>query len=146
MTAPAIKAENIVKTFQEFTAVDNVSFDVSHGHFFSILGPSGCGKTTLLRMIAGLEEVTSGDLYIDGQRVNDLPPKDRDIAIVFQNYALYPHMSVYDNMAFGLKLRKMDKGEIRRRVPSSISTSRGARSGEVMVPSVSGRVNMASRP
>ncbi|MCG6183501.1 ATP-binding cassette domain-containing protein, partial [Anoxybacillus sp. LAT_26] len=73
--------------------------------FIVFVGPSGCGKSTTLRMIAGLEEISKGDLYIDGKRMNDVPPKDRDIAMVFQNYALYPHMSVYDNMAFGLKLR-----------------------------------------
>ncbi|HNQ97511.1 MAG TPA: sn-glycerol-3-phosphate ABC transporter ATP-binding protein UgpC, partial [Treponemataceae bacterium] len=80
------------------------------------VGPSGCGKSTTLRMVAGLEEITEGDLFIDGERMNDVPPKDRNIAMVFQNYALYPHMTVYDNMAFGLKIRKTDKKEIERRV------------------------------
>ncbi|MCV5663575.1 ATP-binding cassette domain-containing protein, partial [Escherichia coli] len=84
--------------------------------FIVFVGPSGCGKSTTLRMIAGLEEISKGDLYIDGKRMNDVAPKDRDIAMVFQNYALYPHMSVYDNMAFGLKLRKFPKDEIDRRV------------------------------
>ena len=81
-----------------------------------LVGPSGCGKSTTLRMIAGLEEITAGDVFIDGQRVNDVPPKDRDIAMVFQNYALHPHMSVYEDMAFGLKLRKFPKLEIDDRV------------------------------
>ncbi|MBD4336278.1 ATP-binding cassette domain-containing protein, partial [Xanthomonas citri pv. citri] len=80
------------------------------------VGPSGCGKSTTLRMIAGLEDISSGELYIDGKLVNDVEPKDRDIAMVFQNYALYPHMSVYDNMAFGLKLRKTPKDEIDKKV------------------------------
>src|SRR5262249_57449935 len=82
-------------------------------------GPSGCGKSTTLRMIAGLEEVTSGDIYIGGEIVNDRPPKDRDIAMVFQNYALYPHMTAYENMSFGLKLRKFPKEEIRKRVANA---------------------------
>jgi len=97
-------------------AVDNVNIDIKDREFVVLVGPSGCGKSTTLRMIAGLEDITEGDLYIDEKRVNDIPPKDRDIAMVFQNYALYPHMSVYDNMAFGLKIRKFDKEEIEKRV------------------------------
>ena len=97
-------------------AITDVNLDVSDGEFLVLVGPSGCGKSTLLRMIAGLEEVTEGQLKIGERVVNDVTPKDRDIAMVFQNYALYPHMSVYDNMAFGLKLRKMAKDEIKRRV------------------------------
>ncbi len=97
-------------------AVDNVNIDIQDREFVVLVGPSGCGKSTTLRMIAGLEDITEGDLYIDDKRVNDIPPKDRDIAMVFQNYALYPHMSVYDNMAFGLKIRKFDKEEIEKRV------------------------------
>ena len=97
-------------------AITDVSLDISDGEFLVLVGPSGCGKSTLLRMIAGLEEITEGDLKIGERVVNDVTPKDRDIAMVFQNYALYPHMSVYDNMAFGLKLRKMAKEEIKRRV------------------------------
>jgi len=97
-------------------AVDNVNIDIKDREFVVLVGPSGCGKSTTLRMIAGLEDITEGDLYIDDKRVNDIPPKDRDIAMVFQNYALYPHMSVYDNMAFGLKIRKFDKEEIEKRV------------------------------
>src|SRR5277367_5511469 len=84
--------------------------------FMVLVGPSGCGKTTTLRMVAGLESITSGRILIDDKVINDLPPMDRDIAMVFQNYALYPHMSVYDNMAFGLKMRKFDKPEIAKRV------------------------------
>src|SRR5688500_9990470 len=97
-------------------AITDVNLDISDGEFLVLVGPSGCGKSTLLRMIAGLEEVTEGQLKMGERVVNDVTPKDRDIAMVFQNYALYPHMSVYDNMAFGLKLRKMAKDEIKRRV------------------------------
>jgi len=104
------------KKFDDTHAVKDVNLDIYDREFVVLVGPSGCGKTTTLRMVAGLEEVTSGDILIDGKRVNDLPPMDRDIAMVFQNYALYPHMSVYDNMAFGLKMRKFDRQEINRRV------------------------------
>ncbi len=97
-------------------AITDVNLGINDGEFLVLVGPSGCGKSTLLRMIAGLEEVTEGELKIGDRVVNDVSPKDRDIAMVFQNYALYPHMSVYDNMAFGLKLRKMAKDEIKRRV------------------------------
>ncbi|MCI1857193.1 MAG: sn-glycerol-3-phosphate ABC transporter ATP-binding protein UgpC [Sporolactobacillus sp.] len=97
-------------------AVSDFTLDIADKEFIVFVGPSGCGKSTTLRMIAGLEEITKGELYIDGKLVNDVAPKDRDIAMVFQNYALYPHMSVYDNMAFGLKLRKIPKAEIKKRV------------------------------
>lgn len=112
-----VELRDVTKVFgKEVIAVKDVSFKVNEGEFVVILGPSGCGKTTTLRLIAGLETVTSGEIYIDGKLVNDVPPKDRDIAMVFQNYALYPHMSVFDNMAFGLKMRKVPKNEIRNRV------------------------------
>ncbi len=97
-------------------AVDNANIMVNDREFVVLVGPSGCGKSTTLRMIAGLEDITEGELLIDGKIVNDVPPKDRDIAMVFQNYALYPHMTVYDNMAFGLKIRKFSKEEIAKRV------------------------------
>ncbi len=97
-------------------AVEKADFQIPDESFTVLVGPSGCGKSTILRMIAGLEEVTAGDIYIDGERINDIPPKARDIAMVFQNYALYPHMTVYKNMAFGLKLRKYPKREIDQRV------------------------------
>jgi multiple sugar transport system ATP-binding protein len=100
-------------------AADSVSLDVPHGEFMVLLGPSGCGKTTTLRMIAGLESITSGTLSIDGRRVNDVAAKDRDIAMVFQSYALYPHMSVKDNLAFGLRRRSIEKAEIERRVQNA---------------------------
>jgi multiple sugar transport system ATP-binding protein len=98
------------------TAVSDFTLDIADKEFIILVGPSGCGKSTTLRMIAGLEEISEGELYIDQDLVNDTPPKDRDIAMVFQNYALYPHMTVFDNMAFGLKLRKTPKDEIRARV------------------------------
>jgi multiple sugar transport system ATP-binding protein len=97
-------------------AVSDFSLDIADKEFIILVGPSGCGKSTTLRMVAGLEEISEGELYIDGVLVNETPPKDRDIAMVFQNYALYPHMTVFENMAFGLKLRKTPKDEIRRRV------------------------------
>ncbi len=98
------------------TAVTDFNLEIEDKEFIILVGPSGCGKSTTLRMVAGLEEISEGELYIDGNLVNDVPPKDRDIAMVFQNYALYPHMSVFENMAFGLKLRKTPKDEIKRRV------------------------------
>ncbi len=97
-------------------AIEDVSFEVGDGEFVVLVGPSGCGKSTLLRMVAGLEEISDGEIRIADKIVNDVPPKDRDIAMVFQNYALYPHMSVFDNMAFGLKLRKLAKDDIKTRV------------------------------
>jgi len=111
-----VKLTDLTKKFGQVTAVNNLTLEAADKEFLVFVGPSGCGKTTALRMIAGLEEITSGDIFIDGRRVNDVPPKDRDIAMVFQNYALYPHMSVYENMAFGLKLRKVPKAVIKERV------------------------------
>src|SRR6266481_631850 len=108
--------KNVLKQFGSVTAVDNLSITIQDREFAVFVGPSGCGKTTALRMIAGLETVTSGDIFIGDTRVNDMAPKDRDIAMVFQNYALYPHMNVRDNMSFGLKFRKVPKAEIVRRV------------------------------
>ncbi|MCK4355685.1 ABC transporter ATP-binding protein, partial [Candidatus Bipolaricaulota bacterium] len=106
----------ITKKFGDFVAVNEIDLEVEDGAFTVLVGPSGCGKTTTLRMIAGLEEATSGEIRIGEKVVNRVPPKDRDIAMVFQNYALYPHMDVYNNMAFGLKLRKTPKKEIDQRV------------------------------
>jgi multiple sugar transport system ATP-binding protein len=100
----------------ESLAVDSVSLDVAHGEFMVLLGPSGCGKSTTLRMVAGLESISAGELAIDGRRVNEVPAKDRDIAMVFQSYALYPHMNVFDNLAFGLRRRAVPAAEIERRV------------------------------
>ena len=108
--------QNVTKQFGNFKAVDNLNLEIDDGEMVVLVGPSGCGKSTTLRMIAGLEDVTSGQIYIGDRVVNDVAPKDRDIAMVFQNYALYPHMNVYDNIAFGLKLRKTPKNEIDKRV------------------------------
>ncbi len=112
-----VKLEHIFKVYDgKVTSVNDINLTINDKEFVVLVGPSGCGKSTTLRMIAGLEEITKGEISIDGKVVNDVPPKDRDIAMVFQNYALYPHMSVYENLAFGLKLRKYDKIEIDSRV------------------------------
>lgn len=113
-----LKLNHIYKKYDgaEKYSVTDFNLDIKDREFIVFVGPSGCGKSTTIRMIAGLEDITEGELIIDGEVVNDVPPKDRDIAMVFQNYALYPHMTVYDNMAFGLKLRKVPKEEIDRRV------------------------------
>ncbi len=110
------KKVNLQKTDKGVVAVQQFNLDIADQEFIVLVGPSGCGKSTTLRMIAGLEEITEGELYIDGKLMNDVAPKDRDIAMVFQNYALYPHMTVYDNMAFSLKLRKFPKAEIDKKV------------------------------
>src|SRR5690625_1169194 len=111
---------NLTKVYdKDVLAVDKFNLEIRDKEFLVLVGPSGCGKSTCLRMIAGLEEITDGDLYIGGRRMNDVAPKDRDIAMVFQNYALYPHMDVFDNMAFGLKLRKFRKDEIKERVENA---------------------------
>lgn len=113
----SISLRNIVKTYEDgHTVIDGLNLEIRDREFLILVGPSGCGKSTTLRMIAGLEEVSGGDLYIGDRRVNDVAPKDRDIAMVFQSYALYPHMSVYKNMAFALELRKVKREEIDRRV------------------------------
>jgi multiple sugar transport system ATP-binding protein len=114
-----VALRNVVKRFDDVEAVRSINLDIPDNEFVVLVGPSGCGKSTTLRMIAGLEEVTAGDIYIGGEIVNDLPPKDRDIAMVFQNYALYPHMTAFENMSFGLKLRKFPKDEIKRRVDNA---------------------------
>ena len=112
----SITYDHVTKRFGEVVAVDDLDIDIADKEFLVLVGPSGCGKSTALRCLAGLEDITEGEILIGDQIVNDVPPKDRDIAMVFQSYALYPHMSVYDNMAFGLKLRKTPKDEIKRRV------------------------------
>jgi multiple sugar transport system ATP-binding protein len=115
-----VHLEGITKVYEgKVTAVRDVNVTVQNKEFVVLVGPSGCGKSTVLRMIAGLEEITEGTIRIDGKVVNDVPPKDRDIAMVFQNYALYPHMTVYENLAFGLKLRKYPKREIEQRVTAA---------------------------
>ncbi|UCF64240.1 MAG: sn-glycerol-3-phosphate ABC transporter ATP-binding protein UgpC [bacterium] len=113
----SVQLKQVTKIYDgKVTAIRNADLMIEDREFVVLVGPSGCGKSTLLRMIAGLEEISSGEILIDSKKVNTLPPKDRDIAMVFQNYALYPHMTVFDNMAFGLKLRKFPKNEIRTRV------------------------------
>ncbi len=112
----AVKTTNLQITEEGVLAVQGFDLEIADKEFIVLVGPSGCGKSTTLRMVAGLEDISGGELYIDGKLVNDVPPKDRDIAMVFQNYALYPHMTVYENMAFSLKLKKMPKEEIDKKV------------------------------
>ncbi|HET7009331.1 MAG TPA: ABC transporter ATP-binding protein [Anaerolineales bacterium] len=112
----SVTYEHVTKRFGDVVAVDDLDIQIEDQGFLVLVGPSGCGKTTALRLLAGLEEVTEGTIKIGDRVVNDVPPKDRDIAMVFQSYALYPHMTVFDNMAFGLKLRKMPRDEIKKRV------------------------------
>jgi multiple sugar transport system ATP-binding protein len=113
---PAVILKNLSKKFGENEVIKKIDLKIIDKEFFVIVGPSGCGKTTLLRMIAGLETITEGDIYIDDERVNDIPPKDRNVAMVFQNYCLYPHMNVYNNLAFGLKIRNVPKTIIDQKV------------------------------
>src|SRR5690554_8022528 len=112
----SVTYENVYKRFGDVEVITDMNVEIKDKEFVVFVGPSGCDKSTLLRLLAGLEEISEGEIYIGDRIVNDVPPKDRDIAMVFQSYALYPHMSVYDNMAFGLKLRRTPKEEIDRRV------------------------------
>src|SRR5918999_5536125 len=114
-----VTLRKVVKMYDEVQAVRGIDLDITDKEFIVLVGPSGCGKSTTLRMIAGLEEATSGEIFIGGDLVNDVPPKDRDIAMVFQNYALYPHMTVFENMSFGLRLKRFPKSEIKTRVESA---------------------------
>ncbi len=118
----SVSYSHVLKKFGDFTALNDLNIQIEDKEFLVLVGPSGCGKTTALRCLAGLEEVTDGQVLIGNKVVNDIPPKDRDIAMVFQSYALYPHMTVYDNMAFGLKLRKVPKAEIQKRVEEAAGT------------------------
>src|SRR6202008_562835 len=111
-----VTLRKVVKKYDEVEAVSAIDLDIADKEFVVLVGPSGCGKSTTLRMIAGLEEISGGEIAVDGEVVNDVPPKDRDMAMVFQNYALYPHMTVYENMSFGLRLKHYPKPEIARRV------------------------------
>jgi multiple sugar transport system ATP-binding protein len=111
-----VRLRKVVKRFDEVEAVRGIDLDISDHEFVVLVGPSGCGKSTTLRMIAGLEDISDGEILIGGDVVNDVPPKDRDIAMVFQNYALYPHMTVFQNMSFGLRLKRYPKAEIKKRV------------------------------
>ncbi len=118
----SVTYEHVSKRFGDVLAVSDLNIEVADKEFLVFVGPSGCGKSTSLRMLAGLEEISEGNIYIGSRLINDVPPKDRDIAMVFQSYALYPHMTVYDNMAFGLKLRKVPRQEIDRRVKEAAAT------------------------
>src|SRR5574339_1291468 len=111
-----VEFRNVTKKYGNLQVIHGIDMQVADGEFIVIVGPSGCGKSTLLRMVAGLEPISGGEIAIGDRVVNELEPKDRDIAMVFQNYALYPHMSVFDNMAYGLKIRKMPMEEIKARV------------------------------
>ena len=114
-----VTLRKLTKTFDETPAVRGIDLDIADKEFVVLVGPSGCGKSTTLRMIAGLEDISGGEILIDGELVNDMPPKDRDIAMVFQNYALYPHMTVFENMSFGLRLKRVPKAEIKARVENA---------------------------
>ncbi len=124
LSAPVIEIDHVVKRFGEFVAVDDVDFSIGQGEFFSMLGPSGCGKTTTLRMIAGFEQPTSGAIRLDGVDVSKVPPNKRDVNTVFQHYALFPHMNVFDNVAFGPQSRKVDKVTIKKRVTEMLEVVR----------------------
>jgi len=115
----SVTYDHVTKRFDEVVAVNNLNLEIEDKEFLVLVGPSGCGKSTALRLLAGLEEITEGEIKIGDRVVNDVAPKDRDIAMVFQSYALYPHMSVYDNMAFGLKLRDYPKDQIDERVKNA---------------------------
>src|SRR5687768_4869850 len=118
----AITIKNVNKTYSDgFRAVKDVSLDIADGEFMILVGPSGCGKSTLLRMIVGLEDITSGDMIIGDKRVNEKAPRKRNLAMVFQNYALYPHLSVFENIAFPLRLRKAPESEVKERVEEAAS-------------------------
>ena len=130
---PEKKKVNLQITDEGVVAVQQFSLDIADKEFIVLVGPSGCGKSTTLRMVAGLEEITDGELLIDGKLVNDIPPKDRDIAMVFQNYALYPHMTVYENMAFSLKLRHVPKAEIDKKVKEAAEQRQRVAIGRAIV-------------
>ena len=121
---PAVSMRAITKRFDDVIAVDDLDLDIADGEFFALLGPSGCGKTTTLRMIAGLEIPSAGSLKIHGDEIGTLPPNKRPVNTVFQNYALFPHMSIADNVAFGLKMQKVAKDEVQRRVDEAIGLVR----------------------
>ena len=117
---PIISFTNVVKRYDDETILKGVNFEIEEGKFYTLLGPSGCGKTTILRIIAGFSEVTEGDVYFEGQRINDIPANKRQVNTVFQDYALFPHMNVFDNVAFGLKIKKMPKKEIETKVKEAL--------------------------
>ncbi|HQH33074.1 MAG TPA: ATP-binding cassette domain-containing protein, partial [Petrotogaceae bacterium] len=121
MKGSEIRVENVTKRFGDFVAVENASFEIQRGEFFSLLGPSGCGKTTLLRIIAGFEDPSEGIIYLDGQNLIKILPNERPVNIIFQNYALFPHLSVFENVAFSLRLLKISESEIKRQVEKYLS-------------------------
>ena len=120
MGKPIISFDQVVKRYDDESILKNVSFEIEQGKFYTLLGPSGCGKTTILRIIAGFTEATEGDIYFEGKRLNDLPANKRQVNTVFQDYALFPHMNVFDNVAFGLKIKKMNKAEIEKKVKDAL--------------------------
>lgn len=120
MGKPIISFDQVVKRYDDETVLKKVSFEIEQGKFYTLLGPSGCGKTTILRIIAGLTEATEGDIYFEGKRLNDLPANKRQVNTVFQDYALFPHMNVFDNVAFGLKIKKMSKSDIEKKVKDAL--------------------------
>ncbi|MGM9903279.1 spermidine/putrescine import ATP-binding protein PotA [Enterococcus sp. 10A9_DIV0425] len=120
MGQPIISFDQVVKRYDDETILKNISFEIEQGKFYTLLGPSGCGKTTILRIIAGFTEATEGDIYFEGKRLNDLPANKRQVNTVFQDYALFPHMNVFDNVAFGLKIKKMPKSEIEKKVKDAL--------------------------
>lgn len=120
MKKKIISFENVMKEYDDEAVLKNVSFEIEQGKFYTLLGPSGCGKTTILRILAGFAEATSGDIYFDGQRINEVPANKRQVNTVFQDYALFPHMNVFDNVAFGLKIKKLNKEEISKKVKDAL--------------------------
>lgn len=120
MANTIISFSNVVKEYDDEPVLKNVSFDIEEGRFYTLLGPSGCGKTTILRIIAGFTDATTGDIYLEGKRMNDVPANKRQVNTVFQDYALFPHMNVFDNVAFGLKIKKLPKSEIERKVKDAL--------------------------
>jgi ABC-type glutathione transport system ATPase component len=141
-----ITFENVTKRFGKMVAVDNVSLSVEEGEFFSLLGPSGCGKTTLLRMLAGFETPTEGRILIDGQDVSTVPPNKRPVNMVFQSYAVFPHMTVADNVAYGLKVDKVGKAERDQRVAEALGAGAAGRPGRSQARPAVGRPAPARRP
>ena len=133
-----ISIKNAIKRYGDNTIIPNLSIDIKEGEFFTLLGPSGCGKTTLLRMIAGFNSIEGGDFYFNDKRINDVEPSKRNIGMVFQNYAIFPHLTVYDNVAFGLKNRKLDKGELDSRVKEMLDIMQIAEYSERMPERLSG--------
>ena len=143
---PSVELRGVTKRFGDFTAVDGVDLDIAEGEFFTMLGPSGCGKTTTLRMVAGFEEPTEGQVLIDGADVVGLPPYRRPTNTVFQSYALFPHLSVSENVAFGLKRKGVDKAEVKRRVEEELERVRPRRARPTAAPRSSPAASSSASP